>query len=114
MLKFKVTDMVQANGQTTLEITKDLKTEFNKLLEIDLNQIKGRTKEQHAAACRALEKSMATGSRGVLDTQFSAHFTASDANKDKLLDLEEYLVFVEKEKASRAIRREPEIERTRE
>ena len=106
--------MVQANGQMTLEITKELKTELNTLLEIDVRQIKGRTSEQHQAACKALEKALSNGSRGVIDTQFSANFAAADQDKDKLLNFNEYLDFIEKEKASRKLRREPEIDRTRE
>lgn len=51
---------------------------------------------------------------GVAYTQFNAHFHGADANKDKLLNFEEYLVFVEKENASKKIRREPIIEKTNE
>ena len=60
-----------------------------------------------------MEKSL-SGGKGLLDTQLNEHFTAADENKDRLLDFEEYLVFIEKEKELREIRREPQIERTRE
>lgn len=64
-------------------------------------------------AVKAMERSL-SGGQGLLDSQFNAHFTAANESKDKLLNFEEYLVFIEKEKSSREIRREPEIQRTRE
>ena len=39
---------------------------------------------------------------------------AADANKDKLLNFEEYLTFIEKEEASKKVRRDPAVARTRE
>jgi len=63
-----------------------------------------------------MERSLKSGINraGIANTQFNAHFMAADANKDKLLNFDEYLVFLEKENANKKIRREPEIEKTNE
>lgn len=61
-----------------------------------------------------MERSLGSAGRSVLELQFNSHFHAADQDKDKLLNFDEYIVFNEKEKASRMLRREPEIEKTKE
>ena len=109
--------MVQAaKSHQKTEFKSELKDEFDGLLKNDIAQIRTRTREQNAFVMGQMQMNARTGASraGIAATQFNAHFVAADANKDKLLNFEEYLVFMEKEKASRKIRREPEIERTKE
>ena len=73
--------------------SKELKEELIKLLQVDIDHFKSRTEEQHEAACRAMERRTTTQGRSIAETQFNAHFVVADANKDKLLNFEEYLVF---------------------
>ena len=104
-----------ANAPTApTPLTKELKEELVPLLQVDIEQVKARTPEQHKAAFKAMERAMKPGSNAATDAQLAARFGGADANKDKLLDLKEYLAFQEKERAAQLIRREPGIDRTRE
>ena len=61
-----------------------------------------------------MQRSLGSGGRSTVESQFEANFFAADEDKDKLLNFDEYLVFIEKEKEAMKLRKEPEIERTEE
>ena len=90
-----------ANAPTApIQLTKELKEELIPLLQVDIEQVKARTPEQHKAAFKAMERAMKPGSNAANDAQLAVRFGGADANKDKLLDLKEYLAFQEKERAA--------------
>ena len=65
----------QAKATTTLPkdryegLTKELREELQTLLQIDIEQVKARTPEQHKAAFRVMERALTAGGKGVADTQ---------------------------------------------
>ena len=95
-------------------LSKELREELQALLQLDIEQVKARTPEQHKAAFRVMERALTSGGKGVAETGEAAAFAQADANKDKLLNLKEYVGYVEKESAAKTVRREPGIERTKE
>ena len=52
--------------------------------------------------------------RKLAEVEYNTQFVTSDANKDKLLNLEEYLDFMEKQDAAKKGRNEPVVQRTKE
>ena len=89
-----------------------MKQAFAPLLEREIEKMQAWTEDQRGLAWEFAEAKRHGAEKEKADGEFAVFFAQCDANRDGLLQLEEYLAYAELYRAAREKRGEPDVPKT--